>query len=633
VAISDTPGESPTAAWSGNVGDIFINRHDQRVWVYGTEQDTGATMWQRLHDNTPDVERYDYANDYHPGDLVRDGHNMVFMATQQVPAQAAATEPSAVTGFIEVGRSPVVTRSTQSGDAPAGHQWTTAPKTSDVFLNTDDGLAWIFDGNQWLQIPQQRPFVIQSDTPGALPPTSAMYLPKGHRPPVDYTVTGTPEVDEWLNPAANPTSSWINAPFAIKVDVGRDAAGTGGSVTLYQDDPAAPIIAGSSRHGIETVYDIAPGQTLPPVGGSVPDMRSWNEETHPQAAYGIFNPDGTASIVITDNAGDRYAVRLQQRGVANAPVITSLTLRPSDLASMSTVISNTGGQRDDVFINRGDGITYIHDGFKWLQLPQNLPIQPYDAAKPYAAGSIVVYNNVVYRAMRSVIAGQQPPAAGWEVLGAPGGGNPGQVLTQTATGVPAWTTPQRVGLYGVVAAQNTETHEYLWSDLVAALPNIPPGAYMIVDHVDTAPGIVVGGVNSATGATVGDWLVAIDGDNDGTSDAFHVVAHDVVGGPAIPPTVGKTAGDTLTVVTPGADPQWVHSLRAWQVSTAASLNNPAWNGYPAGILAYALDTATWYVKSNSVDHSWSVIAPGIMHGTGSPPTGTFPDGVLYVKHS
>jgi len=126
-----------------------------------------------------------------------------------------------------------------------------------------------------------------------------------------------------------------------------------------------------------------------------------------------------------------------------------------------------------------------------------------------------------------------------------------------------------------------------WEAMSGPLTGIEPGTSATWREADY--GRVPSGVTGAAGKAVriGDWMVAIDSDNDGTSDTFHVVSHDQPN--PMPPTVGHHVGDVLTV----EDPR----------------------------------TGTY---------GWQPVAPSappatILTGTGSPPS-TAPNGTVYLQY-
>jgi hypothetical protein len=110
-------------------------------------------------------------------------------------------------------------------------------------------------------------------------------------------------------------------------------------------------------------------------------------------------------------------------------------------------------------------------------------------------------------------------------------------------------------MQGIISTTNNDPHEFLWSDLVGLLPTILPGSYLVVAHLDTALSVGVPGLASVT-PQIGDWLVAVDTNNDGTADIFHIVPHDVQS--ALPPTMGMAVGDLLGIRDPAtSDVHWV----------------------------------------------------------------------------
>jgi len=78
-------------------------------------------------------------------------------------------------------------------------------------------------------------------------------------------------------------------------------------------------------------------------------------------------------------------------------------------------------------------------------------------------------------------------------------------------------------LVGIVADPATEPHEHTWADLTALLGTLPSGSYLIV-KAPLDPANLPPGITAQTSLTLGDWIVAVDGDGDGTSDVWHHVA-------------------------------------------------------------------------------------------------------------
>ena len=112
-------------------------------------------------------------------------------------------------------------------------------------------------------------------------------------------------------------------------------------------------------------------------------------------------------------------------------------------------------------------------------------------------------------------------------------------------------------LVGVIQEPAPEAHEFTWAQVTASPGTFNPGGYLIIDHVpvdgmipDTVPGFTTS-TDAQRVVAVGDWLVAVDTDRDGTTDSYHRVRHDVRTA-GLPSTTGHQPGDVLTLVDPVA---------------------------------------------------------------------------------
>ena len=107
---------------------------------------------------------------------------------------------------------------------------------------------------------------------------------------------------------------------------------------------------------------------------------------------------------------------------------------------------------------------------------------------------------------------------------------PGELLTIQTGGSLDWAsaTKQPSVLFGIITATATEPHEYLWAQIDAArLAATPPGSYYMIDHMPADGKIPATGSGLAgQDAAIGDWVVAVDSDQDSTSDVWHLVRHD-----------------------------------------------------------------------------------------------------------
>jgi hypothetical protein len=186
------------------------------------------------------------------------------------------------------------------------------------------------------------------------------------------------------------------------------------------------------------------------------------------------------------------------------------------------------------------------------------------------------------------------------------------------------------------------------------LATVPPGGYYIVGHVPpdaqgnptgttpvTSSGAsMVVGIQPHTPVGIGDWLVAVDSNNDGVADRYHLVRHDVASGAGLPAMVGGSVGDVLAITdTTAQTAAWSPSVRTWVANNEANVNGAvtpgsAWVNLPLGSLVYAADTKNWLVKTGTPNTWYTVETQRILHGTSAtPPTGVYADGSLYVRHA
>ena len=272
--------------------------------------------------------------------------------------------------------------SATQGDTPQSFTFSNAPTRDDVFINTADALSWIYaddDGSGspgWVRIeagePPERPFVIWSSAPDVAPPTGNLYRLEGGRPLFVDTMVGTSEIDAWI--ANDATHKFHSSPLAVVANVLSPGGVTsGGEITVYQENPGGSQIGTGPRTGTTTVYDVVPGQAIPGVGGVIYEMHSWDEGLGLGTAYGVLNPKGTVSVVRVDQQGGRTSIAVVPHG--SPPGTAPIHEIPLDQATIDAVTQTRAltVQRDDVFISEADGTAFVYDGHRWVALPPGLP--------------------------------------------------------------------------------------------------------------------------------------------------------------------------------------------------------------------------------------------------------------------
>jgi hypothetical protein len=186
----------------------------------------------------------------------------------------------------------------------------------------------------------------------------------------------------------------------------------------------------------------------------------------------------------------------------------------------------------------------------------------------------------------------------------------------------------------------------------------------MVEHLPTsaAPFGTISGLTTKRPGDffVGDWIVAVDTDNDGVSDQFRHIHHDLQAG--LPTTLGHER--QVLAVNDAGSVQWTPSIQIVGNDTFPDsyLSNWASRGQIGGSAVIqgtteavpSVSGITWtYGPGTGTgnlavgDHlpqgtvlrrdSAAVItvfaAPAILHGTGAAPPANYPDGTIYIKHA
>ena len=593
----------PSGALTPKRDDVFVNKADALTWVYADDDGSGSPGWVLLSSAQPRVTVSNVAGEdpfaasLHAldgwtfvdpagsppvttgqGQLRSD--RLLLSATDAAGADKtaalAAIPPGRELEINDVGLNAVVITVdsvTTSGVAPDlvyefAYTTTTGAFThaypfqgmvsqnvprilasrDDVFVNTPDAIAWIYadddgTGNPgWVLLAETRELLhVKED-----------YLRADDIHASDLFDKSQFQVGRWaltaqeitINPADVPAGEFMhhhgwagNFQFPHTLPEGTWLERYEDNIAVYPPPNLRPSVTVTNTAGDD------------PTTGFGIGFGSWVTAAGPTPAVGemVVTPT-TVTVNVTDgNGNDMTAdlaaiavgsqLRLKSIGANNWVNfdVTAVTATGSATwTATGTITRSQGGAQplgtaielvhdlpqgelNDEFINTADKRHWIHDGTDWVELPgggrPDVTVSTQPNATPPATGE---QDDVFI----STLTGKSwiHDGTSWQELM-----NPGRTSS----------------LHGIVAAQNTEPHEFLWSDLAAELPNMVVGSYLIVDHLTTAPGLQAGGVNSATGANIGDWLVAVDASapKNGIPDAFHVVRHDTQAAAGV--TVGE----------------------------------------------------------------------------------------------
>ena len=589
-----TTGVTPmthTFAHPPRVGDVFVNSVDRAAWVQAEPTTGGAPVWQLLPDKSMSVTstvaagmtpaQYTPALTPMAGDMfVNSTDDIVWVAADNpaVPGQTfwqlltsnerpdvtvsntAGDEPSAAQGKV-FGRFEF--HGTAVGQNGFASNFGLAANVFDYNMNDAQGnpinppllvagdrlrFTDPSDTSKWTDYTVAGP---QSTVPGFNDVMQVMFVGSVDSPNGGYAVPPNGAIvtvrvvstatlnDEFINTADN--RAWVYADDDGSGSVGwveTNPVSQRPNVTVVADSGWEPVIhvtglttTGGGSGGYAGQIQIVSGTIwtqLQPAGTNTPpyDPREIKVGWLLKIRDASSDTDGWDAVVTGTNF-----IGVPELLVDITPVGT-----PPPLGTDVDVAIYPGGveaERDDVFINSADHKTWFYsddDGSGspgWVEMTlgrPNVTVSTQPNASPPATGE---QDDVFFSTSPPVVDSRRYV---WQELT-----NPGRTSS----------------LHGIVAASNTEPHEFLWADLAAELPNMIVGSYLIVDHLTTGPGLDVGGVNSHNGASIGDWLVAVDASSprDGIPDAFHVVRHD----PA--PAAGVTIGEIKMwpTATPPAD--------------------------------------------------------------------------------
>ena len=345
VTVAKTAGDNPGAnppAQTPRIGDWYINSVDATNWVYavgGGGTTAPAAGWQPATPATGNVFVTDSAG------------SVPILSIPAVAGEALWTPPAGTTLtvgdrfvnrtdhtqwvwapdpnnptnniWIPLPANNTATISARTGrvPGPAGpgqttYTFTTPPKIGDIFINRPDQEAWVYAanpsgaGNVWEPLPD-RPTVMWTSAPGAVPPPTDIYRLTGGRPLYVDSSVGFSERDKWL--AHDGSSQFDGSPLCVvTAPVYTNGVITGGTVTVYQDGVGNQQLGSGPRTGTTTVYDLIT-QTVPGFGGVIYQMHSWDEGLS-AAAYGLLNPDGSVSAVHADGHGGRAYLQFVPQG-------------------------------------------------------------------------------------------------------------------------------------------------------------------------------------------------------------------------------------------------------------------------------------------------------------------------------
>ena len=307
--------------------------------------------------------------------------------------------------------------------------------------------------------------------------------------------------------------SWgsLNNFGTTRTMTGRSIGGRDEVYVAHTDDDGKDIEGNLRAFQIGDVLDWGNGEVTPT--GVTHWGAAAGARTTFQFPQGTISP-GTGLPGVTWYTGDK-AVYFGPSRTTPPPAATGGTA--------AAVAGPLAGAEGGEFVNIVDQRNWVYDDVDgWVERTHGTPIQVFSGTATYATGDLVLVPGATATDPYSLWRATTPIQ--------PGGAAPG------ATGAPAgWvqvgggTNTQAVVLVGIITdAPASEPHEYQWAQMDAALlAAAPPGSYYMIDHVPT-DGNVPAGVPGVAGqpVKVGDWLIAVDSDSDGTSDAWHVARHD-----------------------------------------------------------------------------------------------------------
>ena len=462
----------------------------------------------------------------------------------------------------------------------------------DVFINTQDAKTWVYaddDGTGrpgWVALPSgSRPGVTVSNTAGDDPTTGfgvgfgSWVTAAGPTPAVGEMVVTPTTVTVHITDGNGDNMTADLSAIASGSQVRLKAIGANDWVN-FDVTSVAPAVGGATTW-------TATGTITRSHGGAQP-LGTAIELVHDL-------PQGDRNDVFINTKDDKTWVYADDDGngtpgwvrIGGARVTTS----PNPSATPTTITpALSTPDAGDVFINTNDKMTWIYDGenSQWLPLssaavsglnllgiiaapnpdyelgtwelaaggslangkftisqlsPGDLTLMPYDAGGAnhevdilnmnIVAGDKIVMQSLTDPDVRILCDVQSvAPRTG-------GASNAfvfnGHIETswQSGQSVAAPPSTMRFGL------EKYEPHQTAWADLAYELRKgqLTPGGYLMVDHIRDTGNPALPGLPAATPMNIGDWLVALDSDGDGTSDRFHLVRHDK------PPTPGVTVGE------------------------------------------------------------------------------------------
>ena len=588
VTVSDAAGDTPTTDPTTQRDDVFINTVDEMTWIYADNDGTGNPGWVELPQQIPDalqVLHVKGAAASQPDDI---RYADLFDLTRFKVGQWARVEMSDVITTVPAGQHIDITN----------HEGVTYTATLPYTVPVGSWIErWPNNISIWPP-PEMRPDVTVSDIPGDTADTHLVPLGTWNVEPHSTAVTagavefrgGSPYV--LIMTAADGAGTDHSTTFA-QVNVGdtvhvRDATGQNGldivaTVVNHTHNPAPGNEDLLLINGNETVVG-----TLPPDGTAV--QITFPAANAPAKRDDVFintHDDKTWIYADDDGSGTPGWVRM------GGAVVTTVS-NPGETPTTTTVLSTPDA--GDVFINTQDQMTWIYDGEngQWIPMgaaavsglnllgivaapnpdyevgswtmdnslangkftisqrpPGDLTLMPYDANG--VNQEIDIMNMNIGPGDKIVMQSLSDPdvriMCDVQSLGVR---TPGSAFVftghiETSWQVAALRLPARCGS-GWRSTSRTRRHGPT-SRYELQHGQLTPGGYLMVDHIHQGGNPALPGIPAATPMNVGDWLVALDSDGDGTSDRFHLVRHDK------PPVPGLTIGEIKMwpTTTPPAD--------------------------------------------------------------------------------
>ena len=338
VVVSALTGEVPTSGTgatavsnAGTVAEgwVFLNTVDHRVWFYD-----GAD-WKEVGSFSTSVTSTAIAN--------------------EVPANPSGTAK------------PPTVLTTVTGWATKNHQ------PGDIFINTNSGQVWMYDGANWIDFPAGT--VVSSNTPGESPTAPGGATMPNPIPAGTVFVNANDRVT-WIYDGA----AWLQTSFAPNNATVTVNANPGKTPTT--NPPASPTDGDAfinTADGLTWLYGGRAWQavvTAPPAPDDVIVVAG--DGTDGEAGHVYFTYDSTLGAVDatagTGNVGTDPRTEYVDAGLVSAPVTLPQVYLDATTGNDPAAATAAGKVLDpatvalvegDVFINTADGLTWIHDGTNW----------------------------------------------------------------------------------------------------------------------------------------------------------------------------------------------------------------------------------------------------------------------------